>query len=94
MNELASVLQRATFDPYVSQQERALFLEQLETAAEFVPIIQVVRECRDPKDDKFLEVVLNGKVDVVFTGDEDLLAMNAWRGIAIVSPKDYLRREL
>jgi uncharacterized protein len=93
MNELASVLQRETFDHYVSQEERSLFLHQLETAAEFVAIVQVVRECRDSKDDKFLEVALNGKGDVIITGDADLLAMNPWRGIAIVSPKDYLTLE-
>ena len=43
-----------------------------------------------PEDDKFLEVALNGRADVLITGDVDLVAMNPWRGIAIVSPKDYV----
>jgi len=60
------------------------------SAAEFIPIVQVVRGCRDPKDNKILEVALNGRADVIITGDQDLLAMNPWRGIAIVSPRDYL----
>jgi len=58
--------------------------------AEFVPTIQLIRECRDPKDDKFLEVALNGRADVIVTGDEDLLAMNPWREIVIATPANYL----
>jgi putative PIN family toxin of toxin-antitoxin system len=90
MRELAEVLFRPKFDRYIGRKEREAFLNQLVAVAEFIPIVQVVRECRDPRDDKFLEVALNGRADVMITGDGDLLAMNPWRGIAIVSPKDYL----
>lgn len=86
MTELAEVLFRPKFDPYCGIEDRMLFLSQLRSTAEFVPIIQLVRECRDPKDDKFLEVALNGKADLILIGDADLLAMNPWRGIAILSP--------
>ncbi|MGA8763760.1 MAG: putative toxin-antitoxin system toxin component, PIN family [Candidatus Sulfotelmatobacter sp.] len=92
MRELTEVLSRSKFDRYVSRQERRLFLGQLERAAEFVPIIQLVRECRDPKDDKFLEVALNGRADVIITGDADLLALHPWREIAALSPAAYLKR--
>jgi len=51
-----------------------------------VPIIQLIRECRDPKDDKFLELALNGRADVIITGDADLLRMHPWREIAVLSP--------
>jgi putative PIN family toxin of toxin-antitoxin system len=90
MNELTEVLSRAKFDRYGSRAERELVLAQIRGAAEFVPIIQLVRQCRDPKDDKFLEVALNGRADVIITGDADLLAMHPWRGIAILSPGSYL----
>jgi putative PIN family toxin of toxin-antitoxin system len=88
--ELAEVLFRPKFDRYIGRKERDDFFNQLVAVAEFIPIVQVVRECRDPRDDKFLEVALNGRADVIVTGDGDLLAMNPWRGIVIVSPKDYL----
>ncbi|MGA2857745.1 MAG: putative toxin-antitoxin system toxin component, PIN family [Candidatus Sulfotelmatobacter sp.] len=91
MDELKEVLFRSKFDRYVSRQERALFLAQIGVAAEFVSIIQLVRECRDLKDDKFLEVALNGRADVI-TGDADLLAMNPWRDVATLPPGDYLKR--
>jgi putative PIN family toxin of toxin-antitoxin system len=92
MYELADVLSRRKFDRYVRLVDRKGFIQRLAEIAEFVPIIQRIRECRDPKDDKFLELALNGRADMIITGDRDLLAMNPWRGIAIVSPKDYLTR--
>src|SRR5271168_3447168 len=92
MEELKEVLFRSKFDRYISREQRTLFLAQLGNAAEFVPIIQLVRECRDAKDDKFLEVALNGRADVIITGDTDLLRMHPWRGTDILSPVDYLRR--
>jgi putative PIN family toxin of toxin-antitoxin system len=90
MEELKNVLSRPKFDQYVSRKERALFLAQLSARAEFVSIIQLVSECRDPKDDKFLEVALNGRPDVIITGDADLLGMHPWREIKILSPLEYV----
>jgi putative PIN family toxin of toxin-antitoxin system len=91
MNELADVLARPKFDPYLTLQERQQFLRQLGRLAEFVPIVSRVHECRDPKDDKFLELALNGRADLILTGDSDLLALNPWRGIAIVSAGAYVK---
>jgi uncharacterized protein len=92
MTELADVLSRSKFDEYSGIEERMLFLGQLRSTAEFVPIIQLVRECRDPRDDKFLEVALNGRADMIITGDADLLALQTWREIAILTPAKYLKR--
>jgi len=88
--ELADVLSRRKFNRYVSPENRRGFIQRLAHIAEFVPIIRVVRECRDPKDDKFLEVALNGRADLIVTGDADLLRMNPWRGVAIHSPARYI----
>ena len=92
MYELVDVLSRSKFDRYVSLEDRKGFIERLTQVAEFVPIIPIVRECRDPEDDKFLEVALNGRADVIVTGDEDLLEMNPWRGVTIFSPSVYLKQ--
>ena len=92
MRELTEVFSRSKFDRYVSRQERELVLAQIGRSAEFVPIIRLVRECRDPKDDKFLEVALNGRADVIITGDADLFALHPWREIEVLSPKDFLKR--
>jgi len=92
MNELADILARHKFDRYISIADRQQFLRLLGRMAEFVPIVYPVRECRDPKDDKFLEVALNGKAELILTGDADLLAMHPWQGIPILAPARYLKR--
>jgi uncharacterized protein len=92
MSELADVLAGAKFDRYVSVEQRLGFIRLIWNIAEFVPIIHRVRECRDPKDDKFLEVAINGRADLMLTGDADLLALHPWRGIAIVTPAEYMNR--
>ena len=92
MTELEEVLTRSKFDQYSGIAERMLFLGQLRSTAEFVSIVQIVRECRDPKDNKFLEVALNGRADLIITGDADLLALHRWREIAILTPSQYLQR--
>jgi putative PIN family toxin of toxin-antitoxin system len=91
MTELEEVLSRSKFDQYSRIEERVLFLVQLKSAAEFIPAVQLVRECRDPRDDKFLEVALNGSADLIITGDGDLLALHPWREIAILTPGQYLQ---
>ena len=62
-------------------------------ACETVSIAYPIRACRNPRDDKFLEVAVHGRADMIMTGDADLLALNPFRGIAILTPAEYLGRE-
>ena len=93
LQELSAVLARSKFDRYVSTLERQAFLDVLERAGEMVPILQTVRACRDPGDDKFLEVAVNGSADAILTGDADLLALHPYRGIAITTPAAWLEKQ-
>ncbi len=88
--ELADVLARPKFGPYVTIQDRQQFIRLLGRVAEMVPITHMIRACRDPKDDKFLELAVNGGASVIVTGDKDLLALNPFRKIAILTPRQYL----
>jgi uncharacterized protein len=90
LEELADVLARPKFDPYVGIADRQEFLRLLGRVAELVPITFTVRACRDPKDDKFLELAINGRADLIVTGDRDLLELNPFRGIPIMTPAEYL----
>ncbi len=91
LTELADVLSREKFDPYISLGDRQQFLRLLGRVAEVVPITYTIRACRDPKDDMLLELAVNGSADVVVTGDKDLLALNPFRGIPILTPARYLK---
>jgi putative PIN family toxin of toxin-antitoxin system len=88
--ELADVLSRPKFDLYVTVEERQAFLRLFGRIAERVPIIHVIRECRNPKDDKFLELAVNGVAGAIVTGDNDLLALHPFRGIRIMTPAAFL----
>ncbi len=53
-------------------------------------IQETVRVCRDPKDDKFLELAVNGRADCIVSGDDDLLVPNPFRGVDVLTPSDFL----
>jgi len=94
LTELADVLSRSKFDPYVSLEERQEFFRRFAQVAEIVPILTPVRACRDPSDDKFLELAVDGRATLLITGDEDLLALSPFRGMPIVTPAESLTMSL
>jgi putative PIN family toxin of toxin-antitoxin system len=91
LNELADVLSRKKFDRYVSIRDRQEFLRLLSRVAEFVPVTLPVQACRDPKDNMLLEVAVNGSAKLLITGDRDLLSLNPFHGVLIVTPSKYVR---
>lgn len=94
LRELIEKLLLPKFDRYVRRERREALLQSVASIVEMVDILQPVRASRDPKDDKFLEAAVNGRANVLVTGDRDLLALNPFRGIAIVTPAQFLAREL
>ncbi len=90
LEELADVLSRPKFDPYISLEDREEFIRVLNRVAERVIVTLPVKACRDPKDDKFLEVAVNGEADLIVTGDKALLALHPFRVIGILTPREYL----
>jgi hypothetical protein len=74
-----------SFAALVDADTRA-WLKELTEAAEPVEITERIVACRDPTDDKFLELAVNGHADLIVTGDGDLLALNPFRDIPIVTP--------
>jgi putative PIN family toxin of toxin-antitoxin system len=84
------VLRRPKLAAYVSPSERTAFLTELAHVVELVPIGERVELCRDPRDDKFLELALAGRADFLLTGDADLLALHSFRRTAIITPAAYL----
>jgi putative PIN family toxin of toxin-antitoxin system len=93
LRELIEKLLSPKFDRYVSRERRDALLIRLAPLIEIVEVLQPIRAARDPKDDKFLEAAVNGRADVIVTGDGDLLELNPFRGIAILKPTGYLARE-
>jgi len=89
-NEIVEVLSRPKFDKYISFSKRKEFLTEFYNISEEIQIIQSVKQCRDPKDDKFLELALNSEADFLITGDNDLLEIKIFHRTHIVTPKEFL----
>ena len=61
--------------------------------AELVVHLPEVLVCSDPDDDKFLATAVGGKTDFLVTGDVgDLLHLREYKGVAIVSPREFISR--
>lgn len=88
--EIAEVSAR----PRLRSRIRAARVEQLlalleQEARHLMPAVRVT-DCRDPKDNKYLELALAAEAFAIVTGDTDLFALDPWRGIRIVTPADFL----
>ena len=91
VNEIAVVLRRPKFDRYVLPEERDRFLATLIRQAKFVQPTVSVRVCRDPTDDKWLELAVGGDAARVISGDADLLTLGSFRGIPIITPAAFIQ---
>ncbi|MFQ5787993.1 MAG: putative toxin-antitoxin system toxin component, PIN family [Thermodesulfobacteriota bacterium] len=90
VREIKDVLSREKFDRYITWEEREQFLQLLIRETTLVEITDEIRECRAPKDNKFLELAVSGAVSHLITGGPDLLALDPFRGIRILTPKQFL----
>ncbi|MFN0037010.1 MAG: putative toxin-antitoxin system toxin component, PIN family [Saprospiraceae bacterium] len=94
MDELRGRLYLPKFARYFSHEEADILLETLEAVAERCSITEAIVACRDPKDDKFLELAVAGNANCIVSGDPDLLDLHPFRGIQIFSPREFLDFEL
>jgi putative PIN family toxin of toxin-antitoxin system len=88
--ELDEVLRRPKFNKYVPEEKRLEFLAALVQEGELVEVTEVITACRDIKDNKFLELAVSGRASHLMSGDEDLLVLHPFRGIAVVTPQAFL----
>lgn len=94
LQELIEVLGRKKFDPYLTVEDRQNFLHQLSFIVEVVPQVVSIKACRDPKDDKFLSLAMSGNASILLTGDQDLLVLDPFGDIRILSCSTYLQENL
>lgn len=83
---------RPKFDKYISKEIRQLFFEEFISLCTKVEIADLIKLCRDPKDDMYLELALSGQADCIITGDQDLLVLNPFKNIPIITPLEFLNQ--
>ncbi|MDE2007027.1 MAG: putative toxin-antitoxin system toxin component, PIN family [Rhodospirillales bacterium] len=88
--EIRDVLARPKFARYLTAADRDEILALLTQAAIRIEPNLTVRDCRDAKDDKYLELAAAARADAIVSSDGDLLVLDPWRGIPILTPAAYL----
>ena len=69
---------------------RMEFFAALVLTAENVEVNEAITVCRDPKDDKFLELAVSGQASHIISGDADLLVLHPFREVSILTPQAFL----
>jgi putative PIN family toxin of toxin-antitoxin system len=92
MVELIGVINREKFKRYYDDYEKMVFLRMMRRMGEIVEIKRKVNACRDPDDNLILDIAINGEADCIITGDKDLLALNPFEGIEILTFQEFARK--
>lgn len=74
LEELREVAQRPRLKKRIDPLDVSELLEILEWRGEHVEPTTIPPRCRDPKDHPVLATAIDGKADVIVTGDDDLRA--------------------
>lgn len=88
--EYFEVFSRPKFDKYISFETRLLFIDNIVSEAILHQPAEKITACRDPKDNKFLEAAVSINADCIVSGDQDLLILNPFNSIQIITPAAFL----
>ena len=90
LQEYAETLSNNKFDKYLPLEKRLSFLEKFISEGILITINRSVKICRDPKDDKYLELAVSCNASCIITGDKDLLVLHPFENIPILTSADFL----
>ncbi|MBC7400474.1 MAG: putative toxin-antitoxin system toxin component, PIN family [Mucilaginibacter sp.] len=89
-NEFSDIFIRPKFDRYVQLSKRLAIIEDLRTLLNFTSVSISLQACRDPKDNKFLELAVEADASCIITGDKDLLVLNPFNKIPILTAAQFI----
>ncbi len=88
--ELIAVLEREKFSRYTTPELIRDFVRSIVDNADCVNILRPIKACRDPGDDKFLDVAIATNARYLVTGDDDLLVLHPFMETHIITPAAFL----
>lgn len=91
LTELTKVLSRDYLARYRTVDERETFLVLYSELAEIIAITEHVTDCRDPKNNKFLDLAIAANARILVSSDSDLLVLHPYRDIQILMPSAFLQ---
>jgi uncharacterized protein len=91
LEEFRDTIFKSKFDKYFKDDlAKKGFIISFISASANINVKYKIALCRDPKDNMYLELALSGKADCIITGDNDLLVLDPFRKIRIITPKVFL----
>lgn len=94
-DEFCVVIQRDKFKKYLAHRadECDKFIKDLLDFSVFIEPIYTINDCKDPKDNMFLELALTCKAVYLVTGDKkDLISMTPYKGVEIITATEFLEK--
>jgi len=88
--ELNQVLSKQKFRKYITREESVEFLNAFVQNSIMVEVTRYISICRDPRDNKFIELAIAGQAKYIVTGDKDLLNLHPFGELAILTPRQFL----
>jgi uncharacterized protein len=89
-DEFAEEILRPKFRKYLDMKDAIAIIEGYEKNAKLVSITHSITDCRDPKDNKFLELALSASAKFIVSGNADLLTLSPYHTISILTPAQFL----
>jgi len=89
-SEFEEVLKRPKFDKFLSKEKRLNFINEVFELSVFYEVLVKTDICRDPKDNKFLDVAVVSHAEFLITGDEDLLILERIENTFILTPRNFV----
>ncbi len=90
--EFSQTFVRSKFDKYLSIAKRRSEISTYQQQGELIIVEHSINVCRDPKDNKYLELAMEANADCIVTGDNDLLVLHPFQNIPILTPAEFLEQ--
>jgi putative PIN family toxin of toxin-antitoxin system len=87
--ELIEVLNRPKFKKYFSESAIKDLVTLLYEKVDLIEVTSHFDDCRDAKDNFLLDLAVSGHANYLVTGDADLLILNPFHSVKIISYQDF-----
>jgi putative PIN family toxin of toxin-antitoxin system len=89
-DEFLEVVHREKFVRYFNDLNIKILVEIINEKALFVKVFSIVNVSRDVKDNFLLSLAIDGDVDYLITGDNDLLILKHYKKTSILTINDFI----
>jgi len=93
-NEYTRTISKTKFKKYFDIEEISEALALLLEVGKIIKTKSKIFDCRDAKDNKLLELAVDSKANYIISGDDDLLSLNPYKKIKIITARQFMEKFL